>query len=49
MMKHIEELIKESNFIGKNFISQNKTYIVQKADNYSYKDPIDGSVVSKQV
>ncbi|XP_011498014.1 PREDICTED: phosphoglucomutase [Ceratosolen solmsi marchali] len=48
MMKYVEELMKESDFVGRKFTSHNKTYIIKEADNYSYKDPIDGSVASKQ-
>lgn len=49
MMSEIEELIKKPDFLGTKFASGNKTYVVKEADNYSYKDPIDGSVASQQV
>lgn len=49
MINYVEELIKKSDFIGTKLASQNKTYVVKEADNYSYKDPIDGSIATKQV
>lgn len=49
MMNYVEELMKKSDFVGTKLASQNKTYIVKEADNYSYKDPIDGSIATKQV
>ncbi|KAJ8682070.1 hypothetical protein QAD02_017862 [Eretmocerus hayati] len=48
MMEYIEELMKKPDFVGTKLTSQSKTYVVKEADNYSYKDPIDGSVASKQ-
>ena len=44
MMKELEDAILEPTFVGKKL----GEYEVEKADNYSYKDPIDGSVATKQ-
>ncbi|XP_043270465.1 phosphoglucomutase [Venturia canescens] len=44
MMKELETAITDPSFVGKKF----GEYEVEKADNYSYKDPIDGSVATKQ-
>ncbi|EPB79067.1 phosphoglucomutase domain protein [Ancylostoma ceylanicum] len=35
-------------FVGKELSANNVTYKVQLADNFQYKDPVDGSVASKQ-
>ncbi|KAL7289372.1 hypothetical protein TKK_0016575 [Trichogramma kaykai] len=48
MMDYVENLINKNDFVGTKLKSGNKTYVVKEADNYSYKDPIDGSVSSKQ-
>ena len=49
MMEYIEALISKPEFVGTKLTHENKTYIVKEGDNYSYKDPIDGSVATKQV
>lgn len=49
MMDNLEELITKPGFIATKLTELNKTYVVKEASNYSYKDPIDGSVASKQV
>ncbi|PSN44982.1 hypothetical protein C0J52_05477 [Blattella germanica] len=48
MMTKIEELITSSTFVGKTYSPGNKKYTVQLGDNFSYKDPIDGSTSVKQ-
>lgn len=48
MMENLENLIKNSSFIGKHFSHGEKTYKVAQADNFEYTDPIDGSVAKKQ-
>ncbi|XP_014488664.1 PREDICTED: phosphoglucomutase [Dinoponera quadriceps] len=48
MMQGIETLIQNPEFIGKKLRYENKEYIVEKADNYSYIDPVDGSKAIKQ-
>ncbi|XP_014296482.1 phosphoglucomutase isoform X2 [Microplitis demolitor] len=48
VMSTIEAKIGEPNFISSKLSYSNKQYTVVKADNYSYKDTIDGSVAIKQ-
>jgi phosphoglucomutase len=48
MISNLEKLIAEPNFIGKTLRSGDKEYVVSVADDFSYTDPIDGSVTSKQ-
>ena len=48
MMKQLEQLLSESDFIGRKFKSGDKEYTVSVADDFSYKDPIDGSLTTKQ-
>lgn len=48
MMSTMEKLITDSSFIGKEFSSGGKTYKVKVADNFSYTDPVDKSVATKQ-
>lgn len=48
-MTEIETMITKPDFVGKTLSHENKSYVVQEADNYSYTDPIDGSVATKQV
>lgn len=49
MMTHLESLIASKAFVGKSYSSKEKTYVVQKADNFSYVDPIDKSLAKNQV
>lgn len=48
-MHHLETVIADKTFIGKSLSSGGKSYTVAKADNFSYTDPIDGSVAKNQV
>lgn len=48
MMSNMEKLITSPKFIGLNFMAHGKAYIVKKADNFSYKDPVDQSVTTNQ-
>nr|CAD7428325.1 unnamed protein product [Timema monikensis] len=48
MMSELETLVTSSSFVGKKFSYQNETYIVKSGSNFLYKDPIDGSVATKQ-
>lgn len=48
MMTDLENLITKSDFIGREFSNGGKTYKVKIGDNFSYKDPIDGSIATKQ-
>lgn len=48
-MAEVEAKIQDPKFIGTKLSCNDKTYIVKHADNFSYTDPIDGSVAVKQV
>ena len=48
MMTELEKLMSSPDFVGKVFKSGDKQYTVSVADNFSYKDPIDGSLTTKQ-
>lgn len=49
MMTAMETLITSSSFAGRSFSFGGKTYKVKIADNFSYNDPIDKSISTKQV
>lgn len=38
----------EAALTGRSYTEQGKTYTVAKADDFSYTDPIDGAVATKQ-
>ncbi|KRT86223.1 hypothetical protein AMK59_1506, partial [Oryctes borbonicus] len=50
MMDHLEALLGDNakELVGKSYTSESKTYVIQKADNFSYVDPIDKSVAKNQ-
>lgn len=48
MMVDLENLIVKADFIGREFSNGGKSYKVKKGDNFTYKDPIDGSIATKQ-
>ncbi|XP_055533134.1 phosphoglucomutase [Wyeomyia smithii] len=48
MMATLEQTITDTSFIGKNFSAGGKGYTVKLGDNFSYNDPIDKSVSTKQ-
>lgn len=48
MMDTLEKTITEPTFAGKDFSAGGKTYKVKLGDNFSYNDPIDKSVSTKQ-
>ncbi|XP_068141861.1 LOW QUALITY PROTEIN: phosphoglucomutase [Drosophila tropicalis] len=48
MMSTTETTITSPEFVGKSFSSGGKTYKVREADNFSYTDPVDKSVATKQ-
>lgn len=48
MMKDLETAMSDSSFKGKKFSSGDKTYEVAIADNFTYTDPVDGSVSKNQ-
>lgn len=48
LMTDLENLITKPDFAGREFSNGGKTYKVKIGDNFSYTDPIDGSVATKQ-
>ncbi|KFO23187.1 phosphoglucomutase-1 isoform X1 [Fukomys damarensis] len=48
MMKDLEALMLDRSFVGKQFSANDKMYTVEKADNFEYSDPVDGSVSKNQ-
>ncbi|XP_013166807.1 PREDICTED: phosphoglucomutase [Papilio xuthus] len=48
MMRDLEEKITAPGFVGSSLSSGDRRYSVQAADNFSYTDPIDGSVATGQ-
>lgn len=48
MMDHIEGRIQDPAFHGRRFLCADRVYTVASADQFEYKDPIDGSTSSKQ-
>ncbi|XP_061098308.1 phosphoglucomutase-1-like isoform X2 [Conger conger] len=49
MIKDLEALILDKAFIGQKFSARDKIYEVEKADNFEYSDPVDGSISRNQV
>lgn len=49
MMDLLEKKITDPAFVGKTFSHGAKSYTVKVADNFSYTDPVDKSVSTKQV
>lgn len=49
MMDKLEKTITDPSFAGKDYSFGGKTYKVKVADNFSYTDPVDKSVSTKQV
>lgn len=49
MMKDLEALMFDRSFVGKQFSVSDKVYTVEKADNFEYSDPVDGSISRNQV
>lgn len=48
MMKDLEALMLDRSFVGKQFSANDKVYTVEKADNFEYSDPVDGSISKNQ-
>ncbi|XP_077054753.1 phosphoglucomutase-1 [Siphateles boraxobius] len=48
MIDHLQTTMSDKAFVGQNFSSGDKTYQVEKADNFEYTDPVDGSVSKGQ-
>lgn len=49
MVVALEKKITDPSFVGQEYSHGGKTYKVKVADNFSYTDPVDKSVSSKQV
>lgn len=49
MMKDLEAIFFDRSFVGKQLSAGDKSYTVEKADNFEYSDPVDGSVSRNQV
>lgn len=48
MMKDLETVMFDRSFVGKQLSAGDKVYTVEKADNFEYNDPVDGSVSRNQ-
>jgi len=48
-MRDLEAVITDKAFTTQKFSVGNNIYSVEKADNFEYIDPVDGSVSRKQV
>ncbi|KAK2540540.1 Pgm1 [Columba guinea] len=48
MMKDLETVMFDRSFVGKQLSCGDKVYTVEKADNFEYNDPVDGSVSRNQ-
>uniref|UniRef100_A0A671TBE6 Phosphoglucomutase-1-like n=1 Tax=Sinocyclocheilus anshuiensis TaxID=1608454 RepID=A0A671TBE6_9TELE len=48
MIDHLQTTMSDKAFVGQKFSSGDKTYQVEKADNFEYTDPVDGSVSKGQ-
>ncbi|KAM9542195.1 phosphoglucomutase-1 isoform 1-T1 [Guaruba guarouba] len=48
MMKDLEAVMFDRSFVGKQLSCGDKVYTVEKADNFEYNDPVDGSVSKNQ-
>jgi len=48
MMAELQEFVDDKSNVGKSYQSMGKTFVVSHIDNFSYTDPVDASVTSKQ-
>ncbi|KAJ3393128.1 Phosphoglucomutase-2 [Lobulomyces angularis] len=51
LMKYLRNLVSAENkthVVGKKYTGNGETYVVKKCDDFSYTDPVDGSVSQKQ-
>uniref|UniRef100_K7FU78 Phosphoglucomutase-1 n=1 Tax=Pelodiscus sinensis TaxID=13735 RepID=K7FU78_PELSI len=48
MMKDLETVMFDRSFVGKQLSAGDKVYTVEKADNFEYSDPVDGSISRNQ-
>lgn len=49
MMEDLEVMMVDKSFVGQRFAVGEKLYQVERADNFEYSDPIDGSISRNQV
>lgn len=49
MMRDLQQKITQPSFVGETFVEEGRKFVVEKADNYEYVDPIDRSVSKNQV
>lgn len=49
LMLDLEVIISDRTFVGQTFTLGGETYEVEKADNFEYNDPVDGSITKNQV
>lgn len=49
LMLDLEVIISDKAFVGQAFTVGEKTYKVEKGDNFEYNDPVDGTVTRNQV
>lgn len=48
-MEDLEAMMSDKAFVGQSFSMGEKIYTVEKADNFEYSDPVDGSISRHQV
>ncbi|XP_015228454.1 PREDICTED: phosphoglucomutase-1-like isoform X2 [Cyprinodon variegatus] len=48
MMEDLEILISDKSFVKQRFAVEDKIYQVEKADNFEYTDPVDGTITRNQ-
>lgn len=49
MMEDLEIMIGDKSFVKQRFAVEDKTYQVEKADNFEYTDPVDSTITRNQV
>lgn len=49
MMEDLKILISDKSFVKQRFAVEDKIYQVEKADNFEYTDPVDGTITRNQV
>lgn len=49
MMEDLEAMMSDKAFVGQSFSMGEKMYKVERADNFEYSDPVDGSISRHQV
>ncbi|CAF0759089.1 unnamed protein product [Brachionus calyciflorus] len=48
VMKHLQDLFAQADFVGREFTFGDKKFTVKLADDFQYTDPVDHSVTTKQ-